>query len=386
MPPPEVWGPATWTLLHVLAEKVNDVIYPRIVGQMFDIIKRICSALPCPECAQDATIFLSKVRLHELRTKNDFKNMIYMFHNYVNAKKRKPLFNYANLEIYKRYNIVSVFNRFISVYHTKGNMKLLAESFQRQLVVKTVREWFSRNICFFIPTQQAPSGIQEPLVSEEVIGVVSEEQSNCCGSTQEPNLNESVASEAIEEPQVVALSEAIEPEVVEPEEVALSKAIEPEVALSKAIEPEVALSEAIEPEVALSEAIEPEVALSEAIEPEVVEQEVVAPEPEVVEPEEVALSEAIEPEEVAPEEVALSEAIEPEEVAPEEVALSEAIEPEEVAPEEVKSEEETELVESEAIVTEEPVSEATVSEATVSEATVSEEPVKPKRGRKKKVV
>ena len=42
MPSPEVWGPATWTLLHVLAENVNEFVYPRIVGQMFDIIKRIC--------------------------------------------------------------------------------------------------------------------------------------------------------------------------------------------------------------------------------------------------------------------------------------------------------------------------------------------------------
>ena len=146
MPAPEVWGPATWTLFHVLAEKVNEFVYPRIVGQLFDVIKRICSALPCPECSQDATIFLSKVRLHELRSKNDFKNMIYMFHNYVNSKKRKPLYNYANLEIYKRYNIVSVFNRFISVYHTKGNMKLLAESFQRQIVLKTFKQWIRENI------------------------------------------------------------------------------------------------------------------------------------------------------------------------------------------------------------------------------------------------
>ena len=59
MPAPEVWGPATWTLFHVLAEKVNEFVYTRIAGQLFDVIRRICSALPCPECAQDATIFLS---------------------------------------------------------------------------------------------------------------------------------------------------------------------------------------------------------------------------------------------------------------------------------------------------------------------------------------
>ena len=162
MPPIELWGPATWTLFHVLAEKVNEHMYPRISGQLFDVIKRICSALPCPECAQDATIFLAKIKVHELKTKMDFKNMIYIFHNYVNSKKRKPLFKYINLEVYKRYNIVYVFNKFISFYHTKGNMRLLAESFQRQLIVKNVREWFTRNLGFFMPCNQPVPNVEEP--------------------------------------------------------------------------------------------------------------------------------------------------------------------------------------------------------------------------------
>ena len=170
MPSPEIWGPPVWTLFHVLAEKVNERVYPRIVGQLFDIIKRICSALPCPECSQDATMFLGKIKLHELKTKNDFKNMIYVFHNYVNSKKRKKLYNYSNLEIYKRYNIVYVFNRFISVYHTKGNMNLIAESFQRQMIVKNVRDWFSRNLgCFISRPPQPENSIQEPLVQEPIV-------------------------------------------------------------------------------------------------------------------------------------------------------------------------------------------------------------------------
>jgi cytochrome c5 len=239
MPAPEVWGPATWTLFHVLAEKVNEFVYPRIAGQLFDVIRRICSALPCPECAQDATIFLSKVKIQELRSKNDFKNMIYMFHNYVNAKKRKPLFNYANLEIYKRYNIVSVFNRFISVYHTKGNMRLLAESFQRQLIVRNVREWFSRNICFFVPTQQPHSGIT---VSEEVIGVeapVSEVESNCCGYTKEP-----ISSEVVQE---VLQEEVIAPELVQ-EEVIAPDLVQEEVVQEEVVQ-EVVVQEVVQEEV-----------------------------------------------------------------------------------------------------------------------------------------
>jgi hypothetical protein len=155
MSPPEVWGPPIWTLFHVLAEKINESMYSKYASQILNVMKMICSALPCPECTHDATIFLLKIKIQNLRTKEELKNMVYLFHNYVNAKKRKPLYNHINLDIYKKYNIIYVFNKFISVYNTKGNMKLLAESFQRQTIIKNVREWLSQNIYAFIPPQEA---------------------------------------------------------------------------------------------------------------------------------------------------------------------------------------------------------------------------------------
>ena len=176
MSPPEVWGPPVWTFFHVLAEKVNENIYPRVMGQMFDVIKRICSGLPCPECARDANDFLGRVKLNDLKTKNDFKNMVYLFHNYVNAKKRKQLYNYLNLEIYKNYNILVVFNRFISVYHTKGNMRLLSESFQRQFIVRDITNWFRRNLFAFIPGQQPPTNTEEQPILTEEQPILTEEQ------------------------------------------------------------------------------------------------------------------------------------------------------------------------------------------------------------------
>jgi hypothetical protein len=63
----------------------------------------------------------------------------------VNARKKKPLFNYANIDGYQKLNIVSVFNNFLSVYNTKGNMNLLTESFQRALIVKDLRRWLMTN-------------------------------------------------------------------------------------------------------------------------------------------------------------------------------------------------------------------------------------------------
>ena len=150
MSPPEIWGPPVWTFFHVLAEKVDENAYKVIKKQMFIIIKKICGFLPCPECSRDANNFLGKINMNNLTEKTDFKNMLYFFHNHVNFKKRKGLYKYSDLEVYKKCNIVNAFNNFIRVYHTKGNMNQLNESFQRQFVIKDVRKWLTQNIRAFI--------------------------------------------------------------------------------------------------------------------------------------------------------------------------------------------------------------------------------------------
>jgi flagellar biosynthesis GTPase FlhF len=142
MSPPEVWGPAVWILFHTLIEKMNPHVYPHVIGSMFGMIVRICKFLPCPECSIDASNFLAKIKLNDYKTKNEFKNMLYLFHNWVNAKKRKPLYNYSHLQKYDEFNLILVINNFIAKYNTKGNMKLLAESFQRTFVVKELVSWF----------------------------------------------------------------------------------------------------------------------------------------------------------------------------------------------------------------------------------------------------
>jgi hypothetical protein len=160
MPPPEVWGPAVWNLFHTLIEHVNENIYTKIYIQFVFFIQQICKFLPCPECSFDATRYLTKVNLTNNKTKLELKNSLYIFHNYVNAKKRKPLFNYGNINIYKKYKLVQVVNNFITNYNTKGNMKLLTESFQRSLVLKNFKNWLVANIKAFIPLIEIPKDIK----------------------------------------------------------------------------------------------------------------------------------------------------------------------------------------------------------------------------------
>jgi hypothetical protein len=146
---PEIWGPPIWTLFHTLAEKIKESEFNKLIPDLFGLIKRICGFLPCPDCSQHATHFLGKISLSQIQNKTDFKNMLYLFHNMVNARKKKPLFNYANIHNYNNIPITPAFNNFIAVYKTKGNMKLLAESFQRKLIIQDLRQWLTANINSF---------------------------------------------------------------------------------------------------------------------------------------------------------------------------------------------------------------------------------------------
>lgn len=149
MSPPEVWGPAAWNLFHSLAEKIHPDAYPKLAPSLFGMIQRICGVLPCPECSKDATRFLANIKIQEYKTKTEFKNMLYLFHNWVNAKKRKPLYNYSNMNKYERAIMVPIINNFLSKCNTKGNMKLLTESFQRNFVFKDFIYWFKLNSAAF---------------------------------------------------------------------------------------------------------------------------------------------------------------------------------------------------------------------------------------------
>lgn len=150
MSPPEIWGPPIWTFFHVMAEKIIEEKFTEASPQVFMWMKRICHFLPCPECSTHATAFLGKIKPVDIDTKQKFIGMVYLFHNAVNARKRKPLFNFANINKYKKISIISAFQGFLKVYNTKGNMKLLTESFQRDIVIRDIHKWMRFNLHFFL--------------------------------------------------------------------------------------------------------------------------------------------------------------------------------------------------------------------------------------------
>ena len=154
MSPPGIWGPPIWRFFHIMAENIHEEDYNKLIPQLFTFIKRICVYLPCPECSEHATHFLAKVTPNSISNKTDFKKMLYVFHNLVNSRKRKPLFNYSELKIYKNNNIIIAFNQFVSVYNSRGNMKTLTESFQRQFIINDLKQWIIKNAISFYPRSE----------------------------------------------------------------------------------------------------------------------------------------------------------------------------------------------------------------------------------------
>jgi hypothetical protein len=141
---------------------------------MFSIISRICKYLPCPECSRDATMALSKIDLNNYKTKESLRDMFYLFHNWVNTKKRKPLYNHINVVKYSRLNLIAVVNTFILNYNTKGNMNMLTESFQRDFVLNDFKKWFRYYRMAFLPDMIINN--PKPVNIETVENVTIEEQ------------------------------------------------------------------------------------------------------------------------------------------------------------------------------------------------------------------
>jgi hypothetical protein len=146
---PEGWGPPIWKLFHTLSQKIKEEKYTEIGGQLFFYIKRICRYLPCPDCSDHASTFLNKVDAPKLKTKEDLINTMFILHNIVNIRKKKQMHKTSILEKYKTVNIIQAYNEFANVYRTKGNMRLLTDTFQRQLVISDFKKWLVANLINF---------------------------------------------------------------------------------------------------------------------------------------------------------------------------------------------------------------------------------------------
>jgi hypothetical protein len=146
----KLWGPVVWNLFHAIAEQIKEDKFSELSNQLFQLIIRICNHLPCPDCSMHSKNYLARVNFSLIKTKEQFRHFIWTFHNVVNQRKQKPQFDPIYLkEMYGQKSLIQCFNEFINVYKTQGNMKLMADSFQRKLIVDDLKKWMMKNLVFF---------------------------------------------------------------------------------------------------------------------------------------------------------------------------------------------------------------------------------------------
>lgn len=143
----DTWGPATWTLFHTLAEKIQDAQFNDTKSDLLTFIKRICSNLPCPDCAAHATQYTSKLTPNHFTSKEQFKLFLFHFHNSVNIRTGKRPFMLEELNAkYIRANTFVVVPYFIKVYSYRNtNVRLLINSFHKDILIKDFIKWMREN-------------------------------------------------------------------------------------------------------------------------------------------------------------------------------------------------------------------------------------------------
>ena len=146
-----VWGEPTWFFLHTIAQKVKDESFNNIRLDLLKHIYNVCCNLPCPTCSQHAKRYLDSINFNAINTKEQLKQMLYVFHNSVNARKSVPMFPVEQLD--EKYSLAitsKIFNNFIVHFNdTYRSPGMIADDLYRKQLSKGLIEWFRNNSAHF---------------------------------------------------------------------------------------------------------------------------------------------------------------------------------------------------------------------------------------------
>jgi hypothetical protein len=147
------WGEPTWFLFHTLAQKVKEENFNMIKDGLLNNIMTICGNLPCPACADHALAYMKKIQPAAIRTKQDLKNMLYVFHNEVNKRKGFDVFPHDQLdEKYSKANTVNIIQYFVNAFEDKHkSIHMIANDMHRGRITKKLIAWFQENLQYFDP-------------------------------------------------------------------------------------------------------------------------------------------------------------------------------------------------------------------------------------------
>jgi Erv1 / Alr family len=147
------WGEPTWFLFHTLSVKIKDSEFANIRQELLNNTYSICCNLPCPDCANHAKIYLDGINFNTIQTKEDYKKMMFQFHNSVNKRKGYPQFNYSDLDAkYSMAITKNIIQNFMVHFQDRNrSIKLIASDLHRAQMSIVLKKWFNTVIDSFDP-------------------------------------------------------------------------------------------------------------------------------------------------------------------------------------------------------------------------------------------
>ena len=106
------WGTSVWFFFHTISCRINANFYASNYKYVWDFIKDVCGALPCPFCQKHAVEYVSKISIQQINTKKKLQMILFNFHNSVNSRTKKQIAGIGVLSKYNRANIKQIFDLF----------------------------------------------------------------------------------------------------------------------------------------------------------------------------------------------------------------------------------------------------------------------------------
>jgi len=145
------WGAPTWFFFHTIAEKIKPECFLDNRKSLFSLVQTICSNLPCPTCSQHAKQYIEKININSVKNKEEFAMLFCSFHNEVNARKNKPIYEYNKVhEKYSKANFMNIINNFMYYYKMEHHaVRMIADNMFRRRIAKSMLDWIHANLHIF---------------------------------------------------------------------------------------------------------------------------------------------------------------------------------------------------------------------------------------------
>jgi len=130
------WGKHIWIFLHNFANKIDNNFFCNNRELVLNTIKLISISLPCYLCSDHAKIKLNNYNFNTINDKNDLKKFLYDFHNHINKKLNKKIYDLSVLNQYDNCNFNISCNNYFKIIKmhndTNNNPKLMLHKFHNK--------------------------------------------------------------------------------------------------------------------------------------------------------------------------------------------------------------------------------------------------------------